>query len=672
MMKNKRILSIDLETYSSVDIRTAGVYKYAEDMFFEILLLAYAFDDEPVTVLDLWAGDEIPVEVSNAILGYDDTVLCSAFNANFERVCLSRYYRDEDWLNEELGYMAPRQVPKTGFISPVHWRCSAVQARYLALPGHLGGAAEVLHLKMQKEKVGKSLINYFCKPCKPTKVNGGRCRNLPTDEPEKWETFKHYNLMDVEVERNLRKKLSVFPVPEKEWQLWFVDQEISDRGVRLKRELFEHAIDLDGQYRERLKAEMKDITGLANPNSLQQLKGWIKEQTGEDIKALNKDTIPDILAKHTDRPIVSRALAIRKMLGKTSTSKYQTMEKCACKDGRARGLLMFYGASHSGRWAGRLLQVQNLPQNHLPDLDIARDLLIAGDYEMIETLYPSIPGVLSELIRTALIPPKGCKFIVSDFSAIEARVIAWLAGETWRQEVFATHGKIYEASASAMFGVPIESIGKGSTLRKKGKIAELALGYQGGKGALQAMGGEAMGLSLQEMQDIVYNWRAANPHIVQLWHDIEDAAKYTVGTHRPTKTHGLTFTHEKGFMFIELPSGRRLSYPHCKMGTNRFGNESIIYSGTYVGGWGDLETYGGKLTENVIQAIARDCLAIAMMRMNDAGYKIVIHVHDEVIIDATPDQKLDDVNDIMSIPIDWAPGLLLKGDGFETPYYKKD
>ena len=645
-----RTLSIDIETYSSEDLLKTGVYRYAEAEDFEILLLAYAYDNEPVRILDLASGEDLPTELVKDITGHNPEVICSAFNANFERVCLSHHLDDV-------------------FIAPDHWICSAVKSRYAGLPGHLDGAAKALGLEQQKDAAGKRLIQYFSKPCKPTKVNGGRTRNLPEHDPEKWQLFKDYCVQDVEVERAVSKALEKIPLPKSEWDLWYVDQRINDRGVRLDMDLVNSALTINQGYTSHLASQLQIITGADNPNSLPQLKAWLERKIGRTVDSLDKNAIPAIL-EETDDPEVVAVLQIRRQLGKTSTSKYEAMSRSVCEDDRVRGLLMFYGASRTGRWAGRLVQVQNLPQNKIADLELARDLVKGGDEETLEMLFSSTPVILSQLIRTAFIASPGRKLVISDFSAIEARVIAWLAGEQWRLDVFNTHGKIYEASASKMFGVPIDKVDK--ALRAKGKIAELALGYGGALGALKQMGGDKMGLSDEDMKGIVTMWRSENPAIVQLWEDLEEAGIRAIQEKRKTSTHGLKLFTWRGGLYIKLHSGRVLSYPKVAIGKSRFGTDSITYMGQRAtGGYGEVETYGGKLTENVVQAIARDCLAVAMMRMEAAGHRIVMHVHDEVIIDGSAGD-LEEVNEIMSQPIDWAPGLPLKGAGFETDYYMKD
>lgn len=550
-----------------------------------------------------------------------------------------------------------------------------VRCAMLGLPLSLAQAGKVLNLEDQKMSEGKALIKYFSCPCKPTKVNGGRTRNLPEHAPDKWDTFKLYCIKDVEVEQGIRRKTLGFKIPASEHELYVIDQRINDRGVLLDMDFVHHAVHMDNVYKGRLAVEAAELSGLENPNSVAQLKSWLGEQTGSTVKALGKKDIPDML-KATDDDTVRRVLEIRTEMGKTSTKKYEAMTTAACADGRVRGLLQFYGANRTGRWSGRLVQVQNLPQNHLPDLDYARQLVKEGDLDMVEMMYGNVPDTLSQLIRTAFVAKEGHIFMVCDFSAIEARVIAWLAGEQWRLEVFRTHGKIYEASASMMFHVPVEEITKTDPRRQKGKIAELALGYQGGVGAMKTMGGERIGLSESEMADIVNHWRKANPAIVSLWSDVERAAAAAIETGGPSETHGLYFFKRMGLLMIKLPSGRCLCYPKPAIGANRFGGKSITYEGLNqtTKQWGTQETYGGKLVENIVQGIARDCLAETMARLEKKGYPIVFHVHDEVIIEARNDgsQSLETVEDVFRTPIPWTPELPLKGAGYTTPYYLKD
>lgn len=646
-------LAIDIETYSSKDLTKCGVYAYCESADFEILLFGYAVDDGLVQVVDLASGEKIPRDVLAAIT--DSKVIKTAYNANFERTCLARYLK----------------VP----MPPEQWRCSSVHALMLGLPGYLDGVAKCLRLDNQKMKEGKALIRYFSIPCKPTKANGGRTRNLPKHDPEKWATFKDYCKQDVEVERQLRKKLEAFPIPEVEQKLWELDQHMNDTGVGVDSKLVKHAIHADMEFQKQLFDEAVELTGVENPYSPAQIKQWLQDQ-GVEVDSLAKKNVEELIPE-VENPTVKRLLELRQAMAKTSVKKYEAMMRSYCNDERIRGLLQFYGANRTGRWAGRLVQIHNLPRNSINDLETARDLLKAGNYDALDLLFDSVPDVLSQLIRTAFIPSDGHRFIVADFSAIEARVIAWLAGESWRMDVFQSHGKIYEASAAQMFRVPIETIDKGSPLRQKGKIAELALGYGGSKGALKQMGALDMGLSEDELPELVKAWREANPSIVRLWWDVESAAIKAVKDKAVVKMqHGLTFHFTKGVLFITLPSGRSLAYvrPRIEM-DERFGKDQLTYEGIEQGSknWGRIATYGGKLVENCIQAIARDCLAVSMLRLHEAGYKINFHVHDEVILEVPRDQgSVDEVCTIMSQPIEWAKGLPLGADGFECTFYKKD
>lgn len=643
-----RHLSVDIETYSDRDLSKCGVYKYAESPNFEILLFSYSADGGNVHVIDIAGGEELPHEIEKALV--DESVTKWAFNAQFERVCLSRY----------LGH----------WLRPESWRCTMVWAAYLGLPLSLDGTGAVLGLEKQKLKEGKDLIRYFSVPCKPTKANGGRTRNLPSDAPDKWEQFRAYNVRDVETEQAIQARLHKFPVPEDEWQNYILDQQINDRGIQLDLDLVAQAIRFDERSRAELTKQMMGLTALDNPNSVAQMKAWLAEH-GVETDTLDKAAVKEMLksAPHD----LKQVLELRQSLAKSSVKKYTTMDAAVCKDGRARGLLQFYGANRTGRWAGRLIQVQNLPQNHLPDLAQARSLVKSGSFEMLDALYDSVPGVLSELIRTAFVPRPGYKFIVADFSAIEARVIAWLAGETWRNEVFATHGKIYEASASQMFQVPIEEITKGSPLRQKGKIAELALGYGGSVGALKAMGALEMGLAEHELQPLVNAWRSANPKIVRLWWDVDKAAMTAVSERTNTQTHGICFECKSGMLFIVLPSGRRLAYVKPKIGQNRFGGEAVTYEGVGISKkWERIESYGPKFVENIVQAISRDILCHALRRLDAAGFPIVMSVHDEVVIEAPPEVSPDDVCRHMAETPPWAQGLLLRAEGFVCPFYKKD
>lgn len=648
---NTTTLALDIETYSPQDLTKVGVYRYAEDPDFTILMLAFALEDEPVQIYDLTAE---PLDKAMQKLLTDDRVTKTAYNANFERVCLSRYFGVE---------MPPEQ-----------WRCTAVHAATLGLPRSLADAAKALGLPQDKQKMtaGRALIRYFSMPCKPTKSNGGRERNLPHHDPDKWSLFMEYCKQDVEVERAIRKKCEKFPVPEEEQRLWCLDQKINDHGVLVDRRLVQSAIQIDQQVREELEAEAVRLTGLDNPNSVAQLKGWIEEAEGVEIDSLNKAALKDLKAD-TDCDTVARVLSIRQELGKTSVSKYQAMARAVCGDGRLKGLFLFHGAK-TARWTSKIVQFQNLPQNKLADLDLARSLVRSGDREAVEMLYGNVSDTLSQLIRTALIPPEGKTFLVADFSAIEARVIAWLAGEQWRLDVFQTHGKIYEASASQMFGVPLEEIHKGHPLRQKGKISELALGYGGSVGALEVMGALNMGLEKEELPGLVKTWRAANPAITDLWWSVDRAAMTAVRERTKQETHGITFQVESGILFVTLPNGRRLAYVRPRIEPDqRFGKEKLTYEGVEQGKnkWGRINTYGPKLVENIVQAIARDCLAYAMMELDREGYQIAMHVHDEVVIEGTAGD-LRDVEEIMARVPPWAEGLPLRADGYECTYYRKD
>jgi DNA polymerase len=644
-----RTLGIDLETYCEADLKKCGVYAYAAHPSFEILLFAYAYDDEDVRVIDLASGECVLERVLCDLT--DRAVIKTAFNAQFERTCLSSY------LNEQL--------------SPESWYCTAVQSAMLGLPLSLEGVALVLGLKQQKMKEGKDLIRYFSMPCKPTKVNGGRTRNLPEHAPEKWELFKAYCKQDVEVERAIRHKLRNYPIPETEQTLYCLDQVINDRGVRVDMGLVTQAITCDRLNSRDNYAKAKRLTGLENPNSVAQLKQWLLEN-GAKVESLSKKAVSD-LARDSEGE-VAHLLNLRLQLAKTSIRKYQAIERALCPDGRVRGLLQFYGANRTGRWSGRQIQTHNLPQNHLPDLTLARNLVKSGSFDDLEMLYDGVPNVLSELVRTAFVPETGHRFIVADFSAIEARVIAWLAGEQWRLDVFKTHGKIYEASASQMFRVPMEEITKGSPLRQKGKISELALGYGGSVGALTAMGALEMGLNEEELRPLVQAWRAANPNIAKFWWDIDRAAMKAVREKVPQKVGRIALQCTSGMLFITLPCGRKLAYVKPRLEPNRFGREGITYEGIGEGKhWSRIETYGPKLVENIVQATARDLLAEAMLRIHDAGYRIVMHVHDEVIAEAPLGSgSVEEVCALMSVQPDWADGLPLGAEGFECDYYRKD
>ena len=643
-------LSIDLETYSSADIGKTGVYRYSEAPDFEVLLFGYSVDGAPPQLVDLTCGETLPEEIRDALS--DPSVTKWAFNASFERVCLSRY----------LG------LPSGTYLDPQQWRCSMIWSAYLGLPLSLAGVGAVLKLEKQKLESGRDLIRYFCQPCVPTKSNGGRTRNRPSDAPEKWSMFKSYNLRDVETEMAIQEKLSRFPVPEFVWDEYHLDQEINDRGIRLDMEVVRNAIEMDALSKSELTEKMQTLTALENPNSVAQMKAWLSRH-GLEVESLGKKDVAALLKDAP--PDLAEALILRQQLAKSSVRKYQAMQNCVCADGRAHGMFMFYGANRTGRFAGRLVQLQNLPQNHMPDLEQARDLVRTGNYAALQTLYDSVPDVLSELIRTAFVPYEGGKFIVADFAAIEARVIAWMADEQWRLEVFKKGGDIYCASASQMFGVPVEKHGINGHLRQKGKIAELALGYGGSVGALKAMGALEMGIPEEELKPLVDAWRDANPNITQLWWDVDEAVKKTVTDKVPTETHGLHFMYEKGFLFIELPSGRRLSYVKPRIGENKFGGESVTYEG--VGStkkWERLESYGPKFVENAVQAISRDILCYAMKTLRCCN--IVAHVHDEVIIEADPKVSLEAICAQMGRTPPWAKGLILRADGYETPFYKKD
>lgn len=645
-----KTLSIDIETYSATNLAKAGVYRYSEDSDFEILLFGYSVDGGPVQVVDLAAGEQLPDDVLSALT--DPAVLKTAFNAQFERVCLSRY----------LGY------PTGTYLDPSSWHCTMVWAATLGLPLSLEGVGAVLGLEKQKLKEGKDLIRYFCTPAKTR--DGDTFRHYPTDAPEKWALFKAYNLRDVETEIAIQDRLAKFPVTESEWRNYVLDQQINDRGIRLDLALVQQAIACDEQFKQTHMEMAKAVTGLDNPNSPAQLKAWLAEQ-GVEVESLSKASVLDLLESASGE--VELALSLRQELAKSSVKKYTAMQTVVGADSRARGLIQFYGANRTGRYAGRLIQVQNLPQNHLPDLDAARSLVKDGQFSALEMLYDSVPLVLSELIRTAFVPKPGCRFFVADFAAIEARVIAWIAGEQWRQEVFANGGDIYCASASAMFHVPVEKHGQNAHLRQRGKIAELALGYGGAVGALKAMGALNYGVAEQELQPLVDAWRQANPMIVRLWWDVDAAAKTCVAEKTVTACHGIIFEYKSGMMFVTLPSGRKLAYVKPKLGENRFGGEAVTYEGVGTQKkWLRLETYGPKLVENIVQATARDILAEAMLRLDAKGYRIVMHVHDEAVIEAPAETDLTDICVTMGQQPRWADGLLLRADGYVCDFYKKD
>ena len=657
-------LSIDVETFSGVDLKKCGVYKYAESPNFEILLFGVSVDGGEVTVYDLASGDTVPEEIIRALS--DDSVIKWAYNASFERVCLSVWLR-RNYPQYFSSYSIEGDTVRHYF-DPASWRCSLVWGAYMGLPLSLEGIGKVLKLENQKMAEGKALIRYFCVPCKPTKANGGRTRNLPEHDPVKWSTFIAYNKRDVETEMAIQQKLSKFPVPDFLWEEYHLDQEINDRGIRLDMALVEQAIAIDERSREELSAKMRQLTALENPNSVQQMKEWLTKH-GLEVDSLDKKAVKELLK--TAPPELAEVLELRRQLAKSSVKKYQAMQNAVCADGRARGMFQFYGANRSGRWAGRLIQLQNLPQNHMVHLEDARSLVRSGDYAMLSTLYDSVPEVLSELIRTAFVPREGYKFIVSDFSAIEARVLSFLADEPWRLKVFAENGDIYCASASAMFHVPVEKHGQNAHLRQKGKIAELALGYGGSVGALKSMGALEMGLSEKELQPLVDAWRTSNPNIVQFWWDVDNAVKTTVRQRLDTETHGIRFRYRSGMLFIVLPSGRKLCYVKPKMGVNKFGGDSVTYEG--VGStkkWERIESYGPKFVENIVQAVSRDILMYAIRTLSHCF--IVGHVHDELIIECSMGVSLDAVCEQMGRTPPWIKGLKLRADGYETMFYKKD
>ena len=641
-----RTLSIDIETFSDVDLKKCGVYKYASSHAFEILLFGYAVDGGAVRVVDLTCGEKIPDEVVAALS--DASVTKWAFNAMFERVCLSNYLGD--WLE------------------PEGWHCTMVWSATLGLPLSLEGVGAALGLEKQKLTEGKDLIRYFCVPCKPTKANGGRTRNLPEHDREKWERFKAYNLRDVEAEMQIQQKLSKFPVPEKVWEEYCQDQEINDRGIGVDMELVRQAIAMDERSRGELAAVMQELTGVENPNSVQQMKQWLAEQ-GLETDTLGKKAVAELL-KTAPEPLRT-VLSLRQQLAKSSVKKYTAMENAVCADNRAHGMVAFYGANRTGRYSGKIIQLQNLPQNHMADLAQARELVRDGNYEVLSLLYEDIPDTLSQLIRTAFVPQDGRKFIVADFSAIEARVIAWFAGERWRLKVFEDGGDIYCASASRMFHVPVEKHGTNGHLRQKGKIAELALGYGGSVGALKSMGALEMGIDEEELQPLVTAWRDSNPMITQLWWAVDDAVKECIKMRLPTETHGIRFDYQSAILFITLPSGRRLAYVKPRIGENQFGGESVTYMG--IGGtkkWERLESYGPKFVENIVQATARDILCYAMQTLRNCA--IVAHVHDEIIIEADRRMSVEAVCEQMGRTPPWAKGLKLRADGYECEFYQKD
>lgn len=664
MMNEIKTLSINIETYSDIDLSKCGVYKYTESTTFDILLFGYSVDDGEVQVIDLACGDSIPAEIIAALT--DKTVIKWAFNALFERICLSawlcRYY-PKDFYSYRIEEDTVRH-----YLDPEAWKCSMIGSAYMGLPLSLAGVGAVLGLEEQKLKEGKDLIRYFCVPCKPTKVNGGRTRNLPEHDAEKWNLFKFYNRRDVEVEMSIQKKLSKYPVPDFVWDEYHIDQEINDRGIALDMEMVENAIDMDAKSKEELNAAIKKITNLENPNSVIQMKQCLSDH-GMKTDTLNKKAVAELL-KTAPHPL-GDVLSLRQQLAKSSVKKYQAMQNAVCADGRARGMFQFYGANRSGRWAGRLIQLQNLPQNHMPDLEQARGLVQSGNYDALEHLYDDVPDTLSQLIRTAFVPKEGYKFIVSDFSAIEARVLSFLAGGQWRMDFFANSGDIYCTSASAMFHVPVEKHGVNGHLRQKGKIAELALGYGGSVGALKAMGALDMGLEEEELQPLVAAWRSSNPRIVQFWWDIDRAVKNAVKQKIPSDIGDIHIYCQSGMLFIRLPSSRTLSYVKPRMGVNQFGSESVTYEG--VGGtkkWERIESYGPKFVENIVQAISRDILMCSMKTLRHCF--IVAHIHDELVIECSMGISLLMVCKQMGRTPAWMKGLFLRADGYETMFYKKD
>ena len=645
-----KTLSLDLETYSSADLNKTGVYRYAESPDFCILLFGYSVDGGDVKVVDIASGETVPEAILSALM--DDTVEKWAFNSSFERVCLSRF----------IG------LPTSEYLDSTSWKCSMVWSAYMGLPLSLEGSGAVLGLEKQKLSEGKDLIRFFCRPCKPTEANGQRTRNLPTDAPDKWLTFKAYNKRDVETELAIQAKLAKFPVPDEVWDEYHIDHEINDRGISVDMTMVREAIAIDSQSRERLMALMREMTELDNPNSVQQMKQWLSDN-GLETDTLGKKAVKELL-KTAPAPL-GEVLSLRQQLAKSSVKKYQAMENAACADGRCRGMFQFYGANRTGRFAGRLVQLQNLPQNHLPDLEEARALVRSGDYDALDMLYDSVPEVLSELIRTAFVPSSGNKFIVADFSAIEARVLSWFAGEDWRLKVFESGGDIYCASASQMFGVPVEKHGVNGHLRQKGKISELALGYGGSVGALKAMGALDMGLTEDELHPLVTAWRSANPNIVRFWLDVDRAVMRAVREHINSEVRGIRFSWQSGMLFITLPSGRKLTYIKPRIGMNQFGSDCVTYEG--VGStkqWERLESYGPKFVENITQATSRDILCYAMKTLRCCN--IVAHIHDEVVIDADKRMSLEAVCEQMGRTPPWAPGLKLRADGFECNFYKKD
>ena len=665
-VKRMKTISIDIETYSDVNLAKCGVYKYAESPDFEILLFGYAVDGGPVQVIDLAQGETVPEEILDALT--DETVTKWAFNANFERVCLSRYLTDLGRSLDPFHDQHPLSMECARFLNPAGWKCSMVWSAYMGLPLSLEGVGAVLNLDNQKMKEGRELIRYFCVPCKETKTNGGRTRNLPCHAPDKWAIFKSYNKRDVEVEMAIQQRLQKYPVPDTVWEEYHQDQEINDRGIAIDLELARQAVAMDAKSRESLMAALKEKTGLENPNSVLQMLGWL-EARGLKSDSLGKKQVKELL-KTAQEPLCS-VLQLRQKLAKSSVKKYQAMEMTACQDGRARGMFQFYGANRTGRFAGRHIQLQNLPQNHLPDLSEVRELVRQGNYEALELLYDSVPDVLSQLIRTAFVPREGMKFVVSDFSAIEARVISWMAGEKWKSAAFAAGKDIYCSTASQMFGVPVVKHGVNGDLRQKGKIAELACGYGGSVGALKAMGAIEMGIPEEELGPLVQSWRSANPHIVDFWWQVDGAVKTAIKQRIPVWVNNIRFLCQSGMLFIELPSGRQLSYVKPRIGENQFGGESVTYEG--IGAtkkWERLESYGPKFVENIVQGTAKDILCYAMQTLRCCA--IVGHVHDELIIECEKNVSVDAICEQMGRTPPWAEGLILRADGYECEFYQKD
>ncbi|MCR0265018.1 DNA polymerase [[Clostridium] innocuum] len=663
-MEKIKMLSIDIESYSDVDLQKCGVYRYAQSPNFEILLFGVSINSGEVMVYDLAQGEKLPMEIIMALT--DNAVTKWAFNAAFERVCLSMWLK-RNYPQCFRSYSNTEDTVKA-YLDPTAWKCSMIWSAYMGLPLSLAGAGTVLGLEEQKLKEGKDLIRYFCVPCKPTKVNGGRIRNLPEHDMDKWNLFKLYNKRDVEVEMSIQDRLKKYPVPDFVWDEYHLDQKINDRGIALDMKMVENAIAFDAKSKAELTKRMQELTTLDNPNSVAQMKRWLADN-GLEMDSLGKKEVAQ--AVKTAPKELAEVLLLRQQLSKSSVKKYQAMQNAVCEDGRARGMFQFYGANRSGRWAGRMIQLQNLPQNHMPDLEQARGLVESGKHEAMELLYDDIPDTLSQLIRTAFVPRAGMKFVVADFSAIEARVLSYLAKESWRSEVFQNNGDIYCASASAMFHVPVEKHGTNGHLRQKGKIAELALGYGGSVGALKAMGALDMGLEEEELQPLVDSWRTANPNIVRFWWDVDRCVKDTVKNRVTTETHGIRFFYQSGMLFIQLPSGRRLSYVKPRIGENRFSGESVTYEG--VGStkkWERIKSYGPKFVENIVQAISRDILAYSMRTLSHCF--ICGHVHDELIIECGLDVSLNEICEQMGRTPPWISGLLLRADGYECSFYKKD